>query len=71
MASTDQLHANNLFSMKDAVCLVTGGGTGIGLMASQALAANGRQSLLPRHHCRPSSTQDSMLLTPPSPLPSY
>jgi NAD(P)-dependent dehydrogenase (short-subunit alcohol dehydrogenase family) len=41
MASTDELHAANLFSMRDAVCLVTGGGTGIGLMASQALAANG------------------------------
>lgn len=45
MASTDQLHVSNLFSMKDAVCLVTGGGTGIGLMATQALAANGPQPL--------------------------
>lgn len=27
--------------MKDYVCLVTGGGTGIGLMATQALSANG------------------------------
>jgi NADPH:quinone reductase-like Zn-dependent oxidoreductase len=42
MASTNQLHVTNLFSMKDAVCLVTGGGTGIGLMATQALAANGK-----------------------------
>lgn len=41
MASTESLHANNLFSLKDHVCLVTGGGTGIGLMATQALAANG------------------------------
>ncbi|KPI39149.1 Rhamnolipids biosynthesis 3-oxoacyl-[acyl-carrier-protein] [Cyphellophora attinorum] len=41
MASTDQLHVSNLFNYKDAVCLVTGGGTGIGLMATQALAANG------------------------------
>ena len=44
MASTDQLHVSNLFSMKDAVCLVSGGGTGIGLMATQALAANGTSS---------------------------
>jgi len=41
MASTGQLHVSNLFSLKDYVCLVTGGGTGIGLMATQALAANG------------------------------
>jgi hypothetical protein len=44
MASTDSLHINKLFSMKDAVCLVTGGGTGIGLMATQALAANGTRT---------------------------
>ncbi|EXJ94092.1 hypothetical protein A1O1_02485 [Capronia coronata CBS 617.96] len=41
MASTEDLHISNLFSLKDHVCLVTGGGTGIGLMATQALAANG------------------------------
>ncbi|KAK4940835.1 hypothetical protein LTR10_019107 [Elasticomyces elasticus] len=41
MASTEQLHISNLFSLKGHVCLVTGGGTGIGLMATQALAANG------------------------------
>ncbi|KZF25700.1 NAD(P)-binding protein [Xylona heveae TC161] len=41
MASTEQLNAQRLFSVKDYVCLVTGGGTGIGLMATQALAANG------------------------------
>ena len=65
MASTDELHVQNLFSMEGYVCLVTGGGkcilelrlytatrqsqvtdvtstgTGIGLMATQALAANG------------------------------
>jgi len=41
MASTEALHISNLFSLKDYVCLVTGGGTGIGLMATQALAANG------------------------------
>ena len=51
MASTDQLHVANLFSMKDAVCLVTGGGTGIGLMAAQALAANGTPPQYPLCSC--------------------
>ncbi|KAF2863804.1 NAD(P)-binding protein [Piedraia hortae CBS 480.64] len=41
MAETHIFEANKLFSVKDFVCLVTGGGTGIGLMATQALAANG------------------------------
>ena len=42
MASTGQLKVQNIFSVQDYVCVVTGGGTGIGLMATQALAANGR-----------------------------
>lgn len=41
MAATHQLKARDLFSVKGYVCVVTGGGTGIGLMATQALAANG------------------------------
>lgn len=41
MASTSDLRVENLFSVKDYVCVITGGGTGIGLMAAQALAANG------------------------------
>lgn len=41
MASTESLQVANLFSLKDYVCLITGGGTGIGLMAAQALSANG------------------------------
>lgn len=41
MVSTTELKAESLFSVKGHVCLVTGGGTGIGLMATQALAANG------------------------------
>lgn len=41
MATTEDLRVSNLFSLKDYVCLVTGGGTGIGLMATQVLAANG------------------------------
>ncbi|KAI4212571.1 MAG: hypothetical protein LQ351_004823 [Letrouitia transgressa] len=40
MASTHDLRAEKIFSVKDYVCVVTGGGTGIGLMATQALAAN-------------------------------
>lgn len=41
MAETSHFDASNLFSVKGYVCVVTGGGTGIGLMATQALAANG------------------------------
>lgn len=33
--------ASSLFQLAGAVCVVTGGGTGIGLMASKALAAAG------------------------------
>ncbi|KAI2474805.1 Short chain dehydrogenase/reductase, partial [Pyrenophora tritici-repentis] len=40
-AATSDLHVSKLFSVKDYVCVVTGGGSGIGLMAAQALAANG------------------------------
>lgn len=41
MVSTEELRAERLFDVKGRVALVTGGGTGIGLMATQALAANG------------------------------
>ncbi|GAA5861271.1 hypothetical protein JCM8547_008540 [Rhodosporidiobolus lusitaniae] len=41
MASTANFAASKLFSVKGLTALVTGGGTGIGLMATQALAANG------------------------------
>jgi NAD(P)-dependent dehydrogenase (short-subunit alcohol dehydrogenase family) len=41
MAETREFEAQNLFSTKGFVAVVTGGGTGIGLMATQALAANG------------------------------
>ncbi|TLD07942.1 short-chain dehydrogenase, partial [Venturia nashicola] len=36
-----QFQLNNLFDVKGRVALVTGGGSGIGLMAVQALAVNG------------------------------
>ncbi|KAK5103155.1 hypothetical protein LTS08_003959 [Lithohypha guttulata] len=41
MAETTNFHVEHLFRLKGYVCLVTGGGTGIGLMATQALSANG------------------------------
>ncbi|KAJ4390094.1 hypothetical protein N0V93_007567 [Gnomoniopsis smithogilvyi] len=41
MAETHHFDVSKLFTVKDWVCVVTGGGTGIGLMAAQALAANG------------------------------
>ena len=41
MAATHHFDANKLFNVEGFTCVVTGGGTGIGLMASQALAANG------------------------------
>ncbi|KAI0023081.1 hypothetical protein F4780DRAFT_731309 [Xylariomycetidae sp. FL0641] len=41
MAETNQFDASKLFSVKGFVAVVTGGGSGIGLMATQALSANG------------------------------
>jgi NAD(P)-dependent dehydrogenase (short-subunit alcohol dehydrogenase family) len=41
MAATHHFDASKLFDVSGYVCVVTGGGTGIGLMCSQALAANG------------------------------
>lgn len=38
--STEALRADKLFDLSGWVTLVTGGGTGIGLMCAQALAAN-------------------------------
>ncbi|KAI0381300.1 NAD(P)-binding protein [Hypomontagnella monticulosa] len=41
MASPHPLSASALFSLKNWVTVVTGGGTGVGLMIAQTLAANG------------------------------
>ncbi|XXG94248.1 hypothetical protein Hte_000502 [Hypoxylon texense] len=41
MADTYQFDVNKLFGVEGFVAVVTGGGTGIGLMAAQALSANG------------------------------
>ncbi|KAI0845888.1 NAD(P)-binding protein [Daldinia vernicosa] len=41
MTSSHPLSATSLFSLKGWVAVVTGGGTGVGLMITQTLAANG------------------------------
>lgn len=40
-ASNENFKLENLFNVKGKVALITGGGSGIGLMATQALAVNG------------------------------
>lgn len=50
MTSTSALSANKLFDLTGWTALVTGGGTGIGLMCSQALAANGAKVYITGRH---------------------
>lgn len=40
-ASTEELKSSKLFDVSHITAIVTGGGTGIGLMITQALVANG------------------------------
>lgn len=41
MSSASALKLNKIYDLNGRVALVTGGGTGIGLMIAQGLAANG------------------------------
>jgi NAD(P)-dependent dehydrogenase (short-subunit alcohol dehydrogenase family) len=41
MSNNTEFQLGNVFDVKDKVALVTGGGSGIGLMCTQALAVNG------------------------------
>jgi NADP-dependent 3-hydroxy acid dehydrogenase YdfG len=41
MSNNQELTMDKVFSVKDKVALVTGGGSGIGLMITQTLAVNG------------------------------
>lgn len=41
MSNNQELQQSNIFNVKDKIALVTGGGSGIGLMITQTLAVNG------------------------------
>jgi len=41
MSSAENLQFSNIFNLRDRIALVSGGGTGIGLMIAEGLAANG------------------------------
>lgn len=41
MSSTADLHTSTIFDLRDRVALISGGGTGIGLMIAEGLATNG------------------------------
>jgi len=41
MSSAENLHTSTIFDLRGRIALVSGGGTGIGLMIAGGLAANG------------------------------
>lgn len=41
MSNNAELQQSSIFNVKDKIALVTGGGSGIGLMITQTLAVNG------------------------------
>ena len=41
MSNNAELTQSNIFNVKDKIAVVTGGGSGIGLMITQTLAVNG------------------------------
>lgn len=41
MSSAADLHTSTIFDLRGRIALVSGGGTGIGLMIARALASNG------------------------------
>lgn len=45
--NNDDFKLENLFNVKGKIAVVSGGGSGIGLMATQALAVNGAKGLFP------------------------
>lgn len=52
MAATHQLKVQDIFSVKDYVCVVTGGGTGIGLMCCmfRLVGLLGQLFVMSSHH---------------------
>jgi hypothetical protein len=49
MADLETLTAQSLFDIKNWVCVVTGGGSGLGLITARSLAANGAKGMYTTH----------------------
>ncbi|OBT93163.1 hypothetical protein VE01_09235 [Pseudogymnoascus verrucosus] len=62
MSYPESVRGDRLFSFKQYVCVVTGGRTGIGLMATQALIANGARVYIPSIVCDVTNKEDLMHL---------